>query len=128
MRKQIVEKNLVSFHIRTYNDSSEFASSGDNYYRVNKFCNDDKKNFYNWLDLNRTQELLEKYKNLMEYKDKELIYKINNHNIPSDLKKYYIHPNIVHHLYEWHDLDYSIKVSKIMNMINEESRIRNVGL
>jgi predicted nucleic acid-binding Zn-ribbon protein len=39
----------------------------------------------------------------------------------NELRGSYIHPKLVHHVAEWADLKYAVKVGKIMDAINENN-------
>lgn len=45
-----------------------------------------------------------------------------------ELQGWYIHPKLVHHLAEWANLEYAIKVSEIMDLINERLHLLNTSL
>ena len=57
-----------------------------------------------------------------------LMYKRSGGKGHNELQGWWIHPKLVHHLAEWANLEYAIKVSEIMDLINERLHLLNRSL
>ena len=57
-----------------------------------------------------------------------LMYKRSGGKDHNELQGWWIHPKLVHHLAEWANLDYAIKVGEIMDLINERLHLLNTSL
>ena len=138
MQEEVIECNGEKFYKTTYNGISVIRDS-NGYYQASKICKDNNKRFKNWIILERTNELLgfyeNEFKNEPKFKgqdsaprlDLKLLFK-RHENFEISIRGWYIHPELVHHICEWCDLKYAIKVARIMNMINEELKQRNIEL
>ena len=133
MENKIIKYGDEEFIETIYNEISVIVDS-NGYYQGSKICKDNEKDFYGWMRSKKTQELIEKYEKYLN-KNKtanlrsrniNLIYKKTN--VPVQLRGFYIHPKLVHNLCEWCDIEYAIKVAEIMDLINEQIKIRNVNL
>ena len=62
-----------------------------------------------------------------------LIYRIKpsksmNNSETNEIQGYYIHPNLFHDVCYWANKPYAVKVSRLMNLINERNRLLNQTL
>ena len=137
MQENNLESNGEKFTVSSYNGISVIRDE-NGYYNASKICKDNKVKFKRWKQINRNQELLQKYSKLLGkpvefHGDKivpiELPLILNkNSGFNIQTRGFYIHPRLVHHVCEWCNLDYAIQVEIIMNLINEETKIQNKEL
>ena len=138
MQSRVIKCNNEEFIETTYNEISVIVDS-NGYYQASKICKDNKKKFYDWKRLDRTQELLKIYSKRLKLsierssgnsRDFKTTYLINKRleNYTPELQGNYIHPKLVHHLCEWCNLEYAIIVGEIMDSINEQTHLRNITL
>ena len=116
------------------------------YYQASKACKDNGKRINNWLRNKDTQDYLntasveygmEIFNDLLDARIRasSLIYKIKpgkdiNMDVPetNELQGYYIHPDLFHDVCYWANKPYAVKVSRLMNLINERNRLLNQTL
>ena len=135
--KKIIKFNGEEFTETTYMGITVIIDS-NGYYQANKICKDNKKDFYDWRRMGRTIELLEKYS-----KKLNIFIKIRNREFPvpkntcllykrtgeyHDFQGWYIHPKLINELAMWCDIDYAILINEIVDVINEEVKLRNITL
>ena len=141
----VIDYNEETFTRTDYNGISVLVDS-NGYYSASKICKDNKKRFTNWLRNDRTQALLEVYsRNLgisIGYPDarfrasgKNGLFLMYKRSVGGDdvqrsheLQGWWIHSKLVHHLAEWANIEYAIKVSEIMDLINERIHLVNTSL
>ena len=116
------------------------------YYQASKACKDNGKRINNWLRNKDTQDYLntasveygmEIFNDLLDTRIRasSLIYKIKpgkdiNMDVreTNELQGYYIHPDLFHDVCYWANKPYAVKVSRLMNLINEHNRLLNQTL
>ena len=112
--------------IRTdYNGISVIIDS-NGYYNASKICSDNKTQFSFITRNNYWNEYLSKLMGVCEIAETELIKEKLKYS--NDVKGYYIHPKLVNWLCIHVNLEYSIKVSEIMDLMNERIHINNSNL
>ena len=67
MQSRVIKCNNEEFIETTYNEISVIVDS-NGYYQASKICKDNKKKFYDWKRLDRTQEFLKIYNNRLNFK------------------------------------------------------------
>ena len=128
----------------TWNGLAVIKDELTGYYQASKACKDNGKRINDWLSNKETQEYLNavsyEYKCPIEYKctDAEnpapgLLYKIDVAgkdlaNGYAELQGYYIHPDLFHDVCYWANKSYAVKVSRLMNLMNERNRLLNQTL
>lgn len=112
--------------IRTdYNGISVIIDS-NGYYNASKICSDNKTQFSFITRNNYWNEYLSKLMGVCEIAETELIKEKLKYS--NDVKGYYIHPKLVNWLCIHVNLEYSIKVGEIMDLINERIHLNNSNL
>lgn len=148
--EKITYKDEVFY--RTHYNNVSVIRDCNGYYQASKICNDNGKRIIDWLRLKSTQSLLTVYSELLnmsceiieftkelsrvriltldnsheDVTEQPLIYQRFDYS--NTLRGYYIHPKLVHHLAEWCNIRYAIKVSIIMDLINNELHLKNIAL
>ena len=130
----------------TWNGLSVIKDESTGYYQASKACQDNGKRINDWLRNKDTQEYLNSashecgMKILDDSLDagipaSSLIYRIKpgkamNMNISetNEVQGYYIHPDLFHDVCYWANKPYAVKVSRLMNLINERNRLLNQTL
>ena len=138
MENKVIEKCGEQFTLTTYLGITIVIDS-DEYIQAAKICKDTGKEFHAWYKLDSTKELISNYQEDVDIKAS--FYRTEDH--PSDKNpdliryrdiKYqefqgaYIHKCLIRYLCEWCDFKYSRIVDKIINMINEEIKLRNITI
>ena len=113
------------------------------YYQASKACKDNGKRFEHWLDNKGTKEYLDvtSAEYGMEILDEipeagfpasALMFHVlpggNDLKMSNLLQGYYIHPDLFHDVCYWANKPYAVKVSRLMNLINERNRLLNQTL
>ena len=112
--------------IRTdYNGISVIIDS-KGYYNASKICKDNKKRFNDISKHNYWNEYLELIRGLRDFSQTQLV--VEKLDFPNDVKGTYIHPKLVNWLCEHVNLEYAVKVSEIMDLMNERIHINNSNL
>ena len=130
----------------TWNGISVIRDLETGYYQASKACLDNHKEIKHWRENKGTQEYLEVTS--LEYKldivgevpevgkaTSSLMYRILpgyqkdlSIQITNEIQGYYIHPNLFHDVCYWANKPYAVKVSRLMNLINERNRLLNQTL
>lgn len=139
----IFKLDIIRFPLRCFNRESSleialFSSS------TLDSCKDNGKRINDWLSNKETQEYLNavshEYKCQIEYDCTDagipapgLLYRIDVSgkdlaNGYAELQGYYIHPDLFHDVCYWANKPYAVKVSRLMNLINERNRLLNQTL
>lgn len=121
------EENGALFEITTYNDISVIKHVESGYYNIGRICSDNGKRYP---DISRNQNYI-RYLNTVS-----IAVGIPTNKLTIDLserfgnkvKGTYAHPLITDYVCTWANPEYRVKVSMIMNMINEELHIKNIKL
>ena len=130
----------------TWNGLAVIKDELTGYYQASKACKDNGKRINNWLRNKDTQDYLnaasveygmEIFNDLLDARIRasSLIYKIKpGKDINTDVREtnelqgYYIHPDLFHDVCYWANKPYAVKVSRLMNLINERNRLLNQTL
>ena len=134
-----VSKSEIKYHGETFREVKYLNISviidSNGYYQASKFCKDTGKGFIDWLRLVRTTELMNMYSQKLGLpienrlgEESHLALMTNRNGKFHQFKGYYIHPKLVHHLCEWCNLMYAFKVAEIMELLDEETKLRNISL
>lgn len=115
--------------IRTdYNGISVIIDS-KGYYNASKICSDNKTRFLNISRNNYWTDYLSIISLLLKIEQQELIVeKLHNNGFSIDVQGVYIHPKLVNYLCIHVNLEYAVKVSEIMDLMNERIHINNSNL
>ena len=115
--------------IRTdYNGISVIIDS-NGYYNASKICSDNKTRFLNISRNNYWTDYLSIISLLLKIEQQELIVeKLHNNGFSIDVQGVYIHPKLVNYLCIHVNLEYAVKVSEIMDLMNERIHINNSNL
>ena len=112
--------------IRTdYNGISVIIDS-NGYYNASKICKDNKKRFNDISSYNYWIEYLSLISYVREIPHVELVK--DKLKYSKEVRGIYIHPKLVNFLCEHVNLEYAIKVSEIMDLMNERIHINNSNL
>ena len=127
----------------TWNGLAVIKDELTGYYQASKACKDNGKRFEHWLDNKGTKEYLDvtsaEYgmKILDEIPEagfpaSALMFHVlpggNDLKMSNLLQGYYIHPDLFHDVCYWANKPYAVKVSRLMNLINEHNRLLNQTL
>ena len=123
--------NGETFTRSDYNGVSIIIRDKDSYINATKIANDNNKRdgFKKWIKADKWNEICDVWlnnfsgKNFPEIENKEILpyYKITTTEIGGKIETYgtYIHPDLIHFVAEWCNVEYAFKVSIIMNEINK---------
>ena len=112
-------KNTNKFSEITFNNTNVIMNTKTHYINATKLCNDNGKNFYEWLEYNKENNELLNYYDCKTYlsggsfhlmKDEE---DINNKLING----IYTHPYLIVHIARWISPEISWNMSEIINKI-----------
>lgn len=131
MNKSIFIANGEQFTRTTYNGISVIIDA-NGYYNASKICRENDKQFTDWFRNKDAQEILQLYSEELKIDvvsraenplaGGALIYKREYTGAQlieyADFQGYYVHEEIVHHVANWANKRYAIKVARIMNAIN----------
>ena len=128
----------------TWNGLSVIKDKTTGYYQASKACKDNGKRINDWLRNKDTQEYLNSASHECgmeiecDFTDagipaSGLLYKINIDGKDladgfGEIQGYYIHPDLFHDVCYWANKPYAVKVSRLMNLINERNRLLNQTL
>lgn len=128
----VVENNGRSFSRTTWNEISVIKDVETGYYKASKACEDNNKPFRHWLVNKGTREYLqlaaEEYGlstepaigGTAEFR-RALLFEIDSH-FDNDFRGYYIHPKLFHDVCYWANKRYALKVSHLMDLLNERNK------
>ena len=134
MENKIVEKYGEQFTLTIYLGITIIVDA-DDYIQAVKIC----KEFHNWFKLDSTKVLISNYQDDVDIKasfcrssdltsDKKPILVRFRDVKYKEFQGAYIHKCLIRYLCEWCDFKYSRIVDKIINMANEEIRLRNITI
>ena len=123
MSSQDILSNGEIFKLTTYNGISVLIDS-NGYFNASKICKDSGTKFKDISKYKYWTDYLDEY--LDEFADTQLI--IKKLEFSNDVKGVYIHPGLVNWLCMHLNYKYAIKVSKIMNILNEKTHENNSNL
>lgn len=139
MEATVITSNGHQFKQTTWNGISVIQDMETGYYNASKVCKLYKKQFRHWITNKGTIELLEIMAdelNLSKETNEEmslvetyhtLLYKLED-KFNNETKGYYVHPELFHDTCYWADKRYGFKVSRLMNLINEQNQRLNQTL
>ena len=139
MEATVITSNGHQFKQTTWNGISVIQDMETGYYNASKVCKLYKKQFRHWITNKGTIELLEimtDEMNLPKETNPEkslveiyhtLLYNIGD-EFNNEVRGYYVHPELFHDTCYWADKRYGFKVSKLMNLINEQNQRLNQTL
>ncbi len=118
--KQLVcPKYANKFSEIIFNNSNIIMNMKTGYINVSKLCNDNQRNFFEWLEYNRDNNML------IDFYDKKTwllggcFHIIKDQDIDNKLiNGIYIHPNLIVHIARWISPEISWNISEIINKIN----------
>jgi hypothetical protein len=114
-----VTENSESFTRRTYNGISAIAREKDGYFNAGKLCRDAGKDFYGFKRGNRWKEIVEYWQKEDAANLLPPIYELKKGY--DECKGIYVHKDLIHFVAEFVSLEYTFKVKKIMDSINENN-------
>ena len=120
----------------SWNEISVLKHEATGYYKASKACEDNSKRFEHWLQNKSTREYLEAAS--IEYEipietdvsrnsGLPLLYRLGA-QFTNELRGYYIHPDLFHDVCYWANKSYALKVSRLMNLLNERNQLINQTL
>ena len=128
MNSNEIVSNGEKFIRTDYNGISVIIDS-NGYYNASKICKDNKKRFNDISSYNYWIEYLSLISSVREISQRELIInKLNINGYSKEVQGVYIHPKLVNYLCIHVNLEYAIKVSEIMDLMNERIHINNSNL
>lgn len=125
MTSIIINSNGETFTKTDYNGISVIVDS-NGYYNASKICKDNKKLFK---DVSRNKywtEFLDELSGGGDFSTTQFI--VEKFEFSNEVKGFYIHPKLVNWLCMHLDYKYAIKVSEIMDLMNERIHINNSNL
>lgn len=125
MNSNEIISNGEKFIRTNYNGISVIIDS-NGYYNASKICSDNKTQFSFITRNNYWNEYLSKLMGVCEIAETELIKEKLKYS--NDVKGYYIHPKLVNWLCIHVNLEYAIKVSEIMDLMNKKIHTNNSSL
>ena len=125
MQSNEIISNGEKFIRTNYNGISVIIDS-NGYYNASKICSDNKTQFSFITRNNYWNEYLSKLMGVCEIAETELIKEKLKYS--NDVKGYYIHPKLVNWLCIHVNLEYAIKVSEIMDLMNKKIHTNNSSL
>lgn len=123
----INEPTKEEFVLTSYNDISVLVYTKNNYYNATKVCKETDKNIYHLYKNKSWETYVLKVSSLLGIPSSDLILELDK-NYNNKVSGTYIHPKLMNYVCQWCNIDYSIKVDNLMNMINEELHLRNITL
>ena len=128
MNSNEIISNGEKFIRSDYNGISVIIDS-KGYYNASKICSDNKTRFLNISRNNYWTDYLSIISLLLKIEQQELIVeKLHNNGFSIDVQGVYIHPKLVNYLCIHVNLEYAVKVSEIMDLMNERIHINNSNL
>ena len=137
MEKQELISNGEKFIKSTYNGVSVIVDE-NGYYNASKICRDNKTKFMYWKKNDRTKKILQIYSKKLGKSIEMGGLHLHTTELPLILNKnicynnetrgFYIHFKLVNDICNWCNLEYAIKINDIMDMIDEESKLRNITI
>ena len=128
MSDSMIESNGMVFTRTDYNGISVLVDE-QGYYNASKICSDNGTKF---TFISRTQywtDYIDKLSSGCYLSTRELsINRLNTDGYSREVQGVYIHPKLVNWLCMHLDMDYAIKVSEIMDLINERVHIQMISL
>ena len=126
MEATVITSNGHQFKQTTWNGISVIQDMETGYYYANKIARDNKKRFENVLANKGFNELKQVISEVTGIPVTSLTIEINN--VKSDLQGTYVHRYLLNHICEWVDKTYAVKVSMLMDLINEQNKRLNQTL
>ena len=136
--KEIVVSKGHEFERTFFYDISVIKHIKTGFYSANFICKSNRKKFKN---IKRNQYWVEYCDKLKKYLNNSIGSQMSQYNldgnnviffelltVSKEFKGTYIHPLLLNFLCEHVDYEYAIKVSHLMLLINEESKLRNITL
>ena len=126
MENKVIEAGKYTFIKTTYNDISVLIEKDSGYYNATKICKDNGKRFGNLSQNSDFKDMILSVSAGAGIPACGLIMKINE-DIPDahkDVRGTYIHPLLVNYVCQWANKAYAVKVSIMMNLINEEAKLK----
>lgn len=136
------KKKKQEFVENSYNDVTIIIHSVTGYIYATKIGSDNNVSIRDFFNKSPKWKEIEQF--WYENYDRELIAFANQVNVNKDgtikpcykllngyketRRGYYIHPDLIHFIIDRCNIAYAFKVSKIMNLINEELHLRNITL
>ena len=122
-----IESNNETFTRSDYNGVSILIRDKDGYINATKIAkdNDKQKRLNEYFKSDKWKEICSIMKNISpDFSGKtytQLYYKITTTEIGGKIETYgtYVHPDLVHFVAEWCNIEYAFKVNIIMNEINK---------
>jgi hypothetical protein len=106
-----------------YNGISIIRHIKTGFVNATKICIDNNRRFKNLTDTDRWHKIIGLYNEEIAFGEKTPDSKLwFVASVSNDLRGSYIHPKLVHHVAEWADLKYAIRVGRIMDAINENNK------
>jgi hypothetical protein len=112
-----ITENNETFTKCSFNGISILIRNKDNYVNAGKMCRDAGKDFYGLKRGNRWNETVKYWQNEGAANLLHPMYELKK-GYPC-CQGIYVHKDLIHFVAEFVSLDYSFKVQKIMNAINE---------
>ena len=125
MNSNEIISNGEKFIRTNYNGISVIIDS-NGFYNASKICKDNKKRFKDISRNNYWIEYLDEISGGGDFSHTQFV--VEKLEFSNDVKGYYIHPLLVNWLCVHLNYKYAIKVSKIMNLLNERIHINNSSL
>ena len=128
MKDCMIESNGMVFTRTDYNGISVLVDE-QGYYNASKICSDNGTQFSNITRYQYWSEYIKRLSSLLCLEDRDLsINRLNTDGYSREVQGVYIHPKLVNWLCMHLDMDYAIKVSEIMDLINERIHIQMISL
>ena len=124
----MIESNGMVFTRTDYNGISVLVDE-HGYYNGSKICSDNGTRMFNITKNQDWSDYIERLSSLLQMEQRELaINRLNTDGYSREVQGVYIHPKLVNWLCMHLDMDYAIKVSEIMDLINERIHIQMISL
>ena len=124
---EVIESNGYIFKRTHYNGIRVIIDEETGYYNATVMCSDNRKQFRHIVTKKYWIEYIEALRRSSGSNIPDtLIIEITN--VQNEFRGQYIHPELVNYLCIHIDYDYAIKVSRLMNLLNERNRLINQTL
>lgn len=128
-------KDGEKFYEDHYNGVRIIIREKDSYVNATKIAADNgkQKNFARFLESHRWNDITITYRRSMGHLENEvtpqtITYILTGTEYDNRIRGTYVHPELVHFIAEWADLEYAFKVAHIMNLINRNNERRAITL
>lgn len=127
LRIQQITENDKIFEITKYNDIEIIIDTTTSYINATKLCNSQGKDFRTFCKSKRFHALTKIFEeNSDEQKCSVVKYELNS-RFSYEIRGQYIYPKYINFVCEWCNITYALKVAHMMDLINEELKLRQIS-